>query len=196
METEARARGLAGWARGRALGDGVPGCWAAAAKVPGAYTRMTAHSGRVSDPPLRMPAKMMRGGARCAILIGSSAIRNPRIPLKPHAMFFSNRSKRACLRARFAQVSRTTNRQSHFTTRAFLIATRPELEIELTRSQQTRNHFLIATFSRVFRGCGSFLRARDGDQAGSELRPRARVAKECERLCSERRRARSLVEPT
>jgi hypothetical protein len=187
METRARARGLAGWARGRALGDGVRGRWVAAAKVPGAYTRMTTHSVSVGA---------QCASARCAILIGSSAIRNPRIPLKPHAMFFSNRSKRACLRARFAQVSRTTNRQSHFTTRAFLIATRPELEIELTRSQQTRNHFLIATFSRVFRGCGSFLRARDGDQAGSELRPRARVAKECERLCSERRRARSLVEPT
>jgi hypothetical protein len=142
METEARARGLAGWARGRALGDGVPGCWAAAAKVPGAYTRMTAHSGRVSDPPLRMPAKMMRGGARCAILIGSSAIRNPRIPLKPHAMFFSNRSKRACLRARFAQVSRTANRQSHHTAHAFLIATREILKIRLTRSQQTRKLFL------------------------------------------------------
>ena len=27
METGARARGLAGWARGRALGDGVSGCW-------------------------------------------------------------------------------------------------------------------------------------------------------------------------
>jgi hypothetical protein len=76
METEARATGLAGWARGRALGDGVCGCWVAAAKVPGAYTGMTAHSGRVLDPPLRIPAKMTDGGARCAILIGSRDIKN------------------------------------------------------------------------------------------------------------------------
>jgi len=47
METGARARGLAGWARGCALGDGVPGRWVAAARVPGAHTRMTAGSGRV-----------------------------------------------------------------------------------------------------------------------------------------------------
>jgi hypothetical protein len=99
VETGARARGLAGWARERALGDGVSGRWVAAAKVLGAYTRMTAQSGRVLDPPLRMPAKMMRGGARCAILIGSTAIRNLRIRLKQRGMFFSNRSKIACLRA-------------------------------------------------------------------------------------------------
>ncbi len=148
METGARARGLAGWARGRALGDGVSGRWVAAAKVPSIHTRMTTHSGRVPqrrDPALRMPAKTMRCGARCAILIGSTAIRNLRIPLKPHDMFFSNRSKRACLRSRLAQVSHTMNRQSHHTTRAFLIATQL-LEIELTSSQQTRKLFLIASF--------------------------------------------------
>jgi len=39
METGARARGLAGWARGRALGDGVCGRRVAAAKVPRALTR-------------------------------------------------------------------------------------------------------------------------------------------------------------
>jgi len=50
---------------------------------------MAAHSGRVLDPPLLMPAKMMRGGAQRAILIGSSAIKNLRIRLKPLAMFFS-----------------------------------------------------------------------------------------------------------
>src|ERR1700730_2813997 len=73
METGARARALAGWARGRALGDGIPGRWVAAASVPSACTRMTEHSGRVPqprDPSLRMPAKLMRGDARCAILIG------------------------------------------------------------------------------------------------------------------------------
>ena len=47
METEARARGVAGWARGRALGDGVCGSWAAATEVPSAYTRMTAYLGRI-----------------------------------------------------------------------------------------------------------------------------------------------------
>jgi hypothetical protein len=64
METAARARGLAGWARGRALGDGVCGRWVAPAKVPGADTHMTAHSGRVSDPPLRITEKMMRNSDR------------------------------------------------------------------------------------------------------------------------------------
>jgi hypothetical protein len=37
METGARARGLAGWACERALGDRVSGRSVAAAKVPGAY---------------------------------------------------------------------------------------------------------------------------------------------------------------
>jgi len=147
METGARARGLAGWTRERALGDGVCVRWVATAKVPGAYTRLTTHSGQVLDPPLRMPAKLMRCGARCAILTGSTAIRNLRIPLKQHGMFFSNRRKlHVC--ARFAHVSRTTNRQSHYTARAFLIATQL-LEIELISSQQTRKLFLIASFSAV-----------------------------------------------
>ena len=87
----------AGWARERALGDRVCGRWVAAVKVPGAYMRMTTRIGRVPQPrvpPLRMPAKMMRGATRCAILIGSRQL----------------------------------------------------LEIELTRSQQTRKHFPIATF--------------------------------------------------
>jgi hypothetical protein len=44
MQTEARASSLAGWARRRALGDRVPGRRVAAAKVPSAYTRMTARS--------------------------------------------------------------------------------------------------------------------------------------------------------
>jgi hypothetical protein len=99
METGARARRWAGWARGHAFGNGVSRRWVEAAKVLGAYTRMTAHSGPVLDPPLRMPAKTMRSGARCAILIDSTAVRNQRIPLKSHDVFFSNRSKIECLRA-------------------------------------------------------------------------------------------------
>jgi hypothetical protein len=54
METGARARGMAGWARGRALGDGVSGRWAAAVMVPGAHARMTARS--VSVGPQRARA--------------------------------------------------------------------------------------------------------------------------------------------
>jgi hypothetical protein len=127
-------------ARGRALGDGVSGRWVAAAKVPGAHTQMTAHS---------VSASAQCASARCAILIGSTAIRNLRIRLKPHDMFFSNPSKIACLRARFAQVSRTTNRSSHHTSHAFLIASRQILEIDLTRSQQTGKLFLIARFSAL-----------------------------------------------
>jgi hypothetical protein len=48
METEARARGLAGCARGRALGDSVSGRRVAASNVPTAYTRMTPRSARLT----------------------------------------------------------------------------------------------------------------------------------------------------
>jgi hypothetical protein len=139
METEAEARG---WARGHALGDSVSGRRVAAAQVPSAYTRMTARS---------VNAGAHCASARRAILIGSAPIKNRRIPLKPLAMFFSNRPKRAYLRARFAHAWRTTNHQSHFSTHAFLIATQL-LKIELTGSQQKRKYFLIATFSAVL-GC-------------------------------------------
>jgi hypothetical protein len=159
METGARTRGLAGWARERALGDRVSRCGFAAAKVPGTYTRMTAHSVSVGA---------QRASARRAILIGPTAIRNPRIPLKPHAMFFSNRSKIACLRAGFAQVSRTTNRQSHLTTRAFLIATQL-LEIELTSSQQKRKLFLIATFSAILHGTHELANQEIGVPRGAQF---------------------------
>ena len=77
METAARARGLADWARGRALGDSVSGRRVAAAKAPSGYARMTARSGRVPrlrDTPLRMPAKMMRSGAQRAILIATQLL--------------------------------------------------------------------------------------------------------------------------
>src|SRR5271156_521849 len=136
METGARARGLAGWERERAwrwclrvLGRGGQGAG-----------RLHANDG----------AQRERGRAKCERALRNSnrlhRIRNPRIPLKPHAMFFSNRSKIACLRAHFAQVSRTTNHQSRYAG-AFLIASRQLLEIRLTRSQQTRKLFLIASFS-------------------------------------------------
>ena len=78
METGARVRGLAGWTRGRVLGQCVCGHWVAAAKSPGAHTRMKARGGRVPQPqvpPLRIPAKMMPGGARCATLIASQILK-------------------------------------------------------------------------------------------------------------------------
>jgi len=65
METGVRARGLPGWARGRTLGDGVSGRRVAAAKDPGAYTRMAAHSVNVG-------AKY--ASTRCAILIASQLL--------------------------------------------------------------------------------------------------------------------------
>ena len=82
METGARATGMAGWARERGLGDGVSGRRVATVKAPSAYTQTTAHSGPVPQPQdstLRTPAKIMPGGARCAILIASDAnIKNRR----------------------------------------------------------------------------------------------------------------------
>jgi hypothetical protein len=83
----------------------------------------------------------------CNSLIGSSAIRNRRNPLKQHVMSFSNRSRISCLRAPFVHVLYSTTDQLHRTSHPFLISSAPGLENELTRSQQTRKYFLIASFS-------------------------------------------------
>jgi len=83
---------------------------------------------------------------RAPFLIGSSAIRNARNSLAINAQSISNRSKNACLHARFSHVSRT-NHQPHRAIDATLIASRQLLEFRLTCSQQTRKLFLIASFS-------------------------------------------------
>jgi seryl-tRNA synthetase len=96
-------------------------------------------------------------------LIGHAAIKNARNSPENNALNFSNRLKKAICSARFSQVlrskdyrsrgtyhaSRFTSHQSRLTNHAFLIASRQILKIELTPSQQTRKHFLIATFSRI-----------------------------------------------
>jgi len=96
-------------------------------------------------------------------LIGHAAIKNARNSPENNALNFSNRLKTAIRSARFSQVlrskdyrsrgtyhaSRFTSHQSRLTNHAFLIASRQILKIELTPSQQTRKHFLIATFSRI-----------------------------------------------
>jgi hypothetical protein len=89
------------------------------------------------------------GTQHCLFLIGSAAIKNPRIPLKPHAKFFSNRSKIASLRTHFAPLaSRLSN---HFSPQPkFLIGSRQLLEFDLTHSQLTRTHFLTGGFSALF----------------------------------------------
>ena len=101
METEARARGLAGWARGRALGNSVSGRGVAAVRVPSAYTRIA---------PRSVNAGAHRASAQRAILIGYAAIKNPRIPLNPLEVFFSNRLKTSNCSARFAHARRITHR--------------------------------------------------------------------------------------
>ena len=84
-------------------------------------------------------------------LIGRTAIRIARNSPENNAVNFSNRSKRACFGARFAPHNSPITTQksaiasSHPRFPQFLIATQI-LEIELTRSQQTRKLFLIATF--------------------------------------------------
>jgi hypothetical protein len=83
----------------------------------------------------------------CPFLIGTSAIKNRCIPLKQHAMAFSNRSKYSSLRAHLSRLLRAAHHQAQPAALRFLIATRRKLEMELTRSQQTRKVFLIATFS-------------------------------------------------
>jgi hypothetical protein len=78
METAARARGLAGWARRRALGNGVSARKVAAAKLPSAYTRMTARS--------------MNPSAHRAFLIASRQnIKNRANSLTTNEKTFSNR---------------------------------------------------------------------------------------------------------
>jgi hypothetical protein len=78
METEARARGLAGCVRRRALGDSVSVRPVAAAQVPSACTRMTARS--------------MNPGAHRAFLIASRQnIKNRANSLTTNEKTFLNR---------------------------------------------------------------------------------------------------------
>jgi hypothetical protein len=78
MQTEARARGLTGWARGRAFGETVCGRTVVAAQVPSAYTRMTARS--------------MNPGAHPAFLIASRQnIKNRANSLTTNEKTFFNR---------------------------------------------------------------------------------------------------------
>jgi hypothetical protein len=78
METGARARGH-GWLGARACA--WRWCLRALGRGSHGAGRSRANDGTQRE---RGPATC----ARCAILIGSTAIRNPRIPLKPRAMFF------------------------------------------------------------------------------------------------------------
>ena len=94
METEARARGLAGWARGRALGDSVFGRRVAAARVPDAYTRMTAHGVSVGAH---------RASAQRAILIASRQILKIRLT-------HSQQTRKLFLIASFSAISAPARR--------------------------------------------------------------------------------------
>ena len=78
-------------------------------------------------------------------LIDSSAIRSVHNSSLISGKSYSDRSKNACLCARFSHVLHSTDRQPHRTSHALLIATQI-LDIHLTCSQQTRKLFLIATF--------------------------------------------------
>jgi hypothetical protein len=96
-------------------------------------------------------------------LIPRSGIKNARNSPENNALNFSNRLTTANCSARFSRVlrsknhhspvthrgSRLTTHQSLRTNHAFLIARRQILKIELIRSQQTRKHFLIASFSGI-----------------------------------------------
>ena len=113
------------------------------------------HAARASTASARGPLSARD------FLIGSAAIKNARNSPENNALHFSNRLKTANCSARFSDVSRPqnhdspvthhasrfTNHQSRLTNHAFLIASGQILKIALTRSQQTRKHFLIASFS-------------------------------------------------
>jgi len=93
--------------------------------------------------------------SHCDFLIDSTAIRNARNSPEINTLNFSNRSKIACFSAHFAPHNPPITTQQSVVLRLhpyfpqFLIASRPGLEIELTPSQQTRKHFLIASFSGI-----------------------------------------------
>jgi hypothetical protein len=104
-----------------------------------------------SPPTMKSRAFHLRGAAACSslathhsslaltasaapiaqILIGCAPIKNRRIPLKQHAMFFSNGPRIACLRAHFARHgspfrtlhSRISNRYSIIRSPPNLLAT-------------------------------------------------------------------------
>jgi hypothetical protein len=79
-------------------------------------------------------------------LIGCAPIKNPRIPLKQHAMFFSNRPKSACLRAHFVLLASLIS--TYFSPLGeFLIASGQISKIGLTHSQQMRKLFLTRLFT-------------------------------------------------
>jgi hypothetical protein len=106
METEVRARGLAGWARGRALGDSVYRRRVAAAKMPSAYTRIA---------PRSVNASAHYPSGQRAILIGYAAIKNARNFPENNALNFSNRLKTANCSARFSRVLRSKSHHSRVT---------------------------------------------------------------------------------
>jgi hypothetical protein len=83
-------------------------------------------------------------------LIGSARIRNGCNSSAINAQRTFNRYKFACLRARCSRFFHSANRQPQLATPPFLIGTPSRLEIELTRSQQTRKHFLIGTIRPTF----------------------------------------------
>jgi hypothetical protein len=115
------------------------------------------HAARASAARARGPLSTRHS------LIDGAAIRNARNSPENNRLNFSNRLKNASFSARFSRVlrsrnhhsrlthraSRFTKHQSLLTNHAFLIASRQILKIDLTPSQQTRKHFLIATFSRI-----------------------------------------------
>src|SRR5579863_5797985 len=147
MRTRARARGLASCARERALGDGVFGRWGRGSGDGAGERQSEVEGAQLKLAATNSTATATRASARCAILIGSNAIRNLRIPLKVHDMFFSNRSKIACLRARFAQVSRSKNHDSRGACR--------DSRFTNHQSLLTYHAFLIASFSAVLSGASN-----------------------------------------
>jgi len=87
--------------------------------------------------------------------IGRAAIKIARNSPENNALNFSDRPKRACFRTHLAPRSSpiTTRKSAAASSKPcfpqFLISSRPILDIELTRSQQTRKHFLISSFSGI-----------------------------------------------
>src|SRR5271156_2019677 len=120
METVARARGLAGWARRRALGDSVSAREVGAAKVPSAYTQMTPRS--VNASPHHASAQRAFLIAHAFLIASRQILKNP--------VTHSQQKRKHFLIASFSAVSapaphltRHLSRTTHRCAKPFLFRT-------------------------------------------------------------------------
>jgi hypothetical protein len=120
----------------------------------------------------RRQGRRVTSTRHCRFLIGATAIRNGCNHPENSILIFSDRPKVSSPRSYFAPLASLLS--IHFSSLPeFLIGSRPLLEFGLTHSQQTRNHFLIASFSATFSGFARIAGSRSTNlaQSPAELSP-------------------------